>query len=399
MKSFKAFILTNATDEYWRGLLRGMISYVQLHKDWELFLSPYDILPSPQQIAKWGMVGIITRPELYPSEKWRNRMNAPILFFDNYPRGWQPEQRKNIIGKIVADEEAVAQMAFHFFANQGAIHFAYIGSGDRKWSIQRKTIFCRLVKEAGHEPLVFLCPEKRISRNRYRQLKDWLISLPKPVSILACNDIFGRVVLATCYNAGLKVPDDISVLGVDNDSMLCEMSIPSLSSIVMDTEQAGYNAMGYLEKVLRDRQRIAETGLPDEVESLPERQTFTSVPVRVVTRESTKKQRFADDNVNTAWQFILHNGHDPIRVDDIVKMVPVSKRILQIQFKKQTGMSLEEMILKVRLDNLIVYLKETRFSIKQIAQKMQFATPSHLIYFFRKAMGETPTAFRKRDRE
>ncbi|MDO5553819.1 MAG: substrate-binding domain-containing protein [Planctomycetia bacterium] len=397
MKNFKAYVITTVMDEYWRGILRGIAHYANLHGNWEIILSPYDFMPTAKQLQEWGSVGIITHPELFPDTAWSSQIHAPIIFLDNYPLNRELRRNPNIAGKIATNEQAITTTAFRYLQNQGVNHFAYVSFSGRPWSIKRKKYFAQVVSEAEKNLSLYLCKQEKISRRRYEQFKHWLIDLPKPAGILAGNDKSGRIILATCYNSHIKVPEEVSVIGVDNDALVCQMSIPPLTSIILDTEQAGYDAMQYLEQVLREddihRMSASEQTLPPVPRT---RKIIPVVPVRIITRESTRKQTWNDEFVNRVYTYIQNNAHDPIRVDDVVQSVPLSKRLLQKRFREVTGTSLSEFIQASRLNNIKIYLQETDFSVKQIAQKMQFSSPSHLIHFFRQRTGLTPQQYRDR---
>jgi LacI family transcriptional regulator len=211
----------------------------------------------------------------------------------------------------------------------------------------------------------------------------WLKSLPKPVAVMACNDNRGRQILEAGHDANLEIPDELAVLGVDNDEMYCMLSNPPLSSVAMNLENAGYQAAEYLDTLMDDPK-------------LPPRQ----IPVEarwVVSRRSTDVFAIEDPHVAAALRFIRSHSQNAIDNDDVVSQTGISRRGLEIRFLKSLGRSIRQEIQRVRLAQTKHLLAETNLSAEKIAQLAGFNSLAYLSNVFRREEGITLTHFRRQN--
>jgi LacI family transcriptional regulator len=215
-------------------------------------------------------------------------------------------------------------------------------------------------------------------------LQAWLKALPKPVALFACNDLCGRHVLETCEQINLAVPDEISVLGVDDDDILCNLCRPQLSSVVPDTEGIGYLAAKTLHALLRG-EHLRDT--PRLVR-----------PLTVRTRESTDSAASSDWHVNQALRFIHGHATRDICVSDVVLQVHTSRRFLEKHFQSVVGRSLHDEILRVRLAASQCLLTTTSMPLKEVAARSGFRRADYLSTVFRDKLGVSPSQYRGRFR-
>ena len=213
-------------------------------------------------------------------------------------------------------------------------------------------------------------------------LQRWLLDLPKPVGIAACNDHTGRSVLVSAAISDLVVPEDVAVLGVDNDDLLCETSDPTLSSVVADHFRIGYEAS-------RIAERLARGGAPVEKVLLIE-------PRRVVTRASTDSVAVDNPHVSAAMQFIRLHACDGIEVEDVVAKVPVSRSVLQRRFRVILGRSIHDIIVDARVKRAKELLAETDLPLSAVAERSGITPQPYLNVVFKSHVGETPLSYRKR---
>jgi LacI family transcriptional regulator len=212
-------------------------------------------------------------------------------------------------------------------------------------------------------------------------LLGWLKSLPKPVGLMACNDICGREVLQACAAAGLRVPDEVAVVGVDNDELMCELSNPPLSSIALDVENAGYEAARLLDSLMSGHlagERIVQVE-----------------PVYVVTRQSSEIMAPHDPSVATALQFIRNHAGQPIGVPHVVEHAGVSRRTLERRFLSALGRSISSEITQCRLERAKRLLLETDLPSHRVAAGAGFGTIKTFNRVFRRAAGVSPQRFRQ----
>jgi LacI family transcriptional regulator len=216
-----------------------------------------------------------------------------------------------------------------------------------------------------------------------RILLEWLKSLPKPVGMMACNDICGREVLQACAAAGLRVPDDVAVVGVevDNDELMCELSSPPLSSIALDVEKAGHEAARLLDSLMSGNRA------GDHIVQVE--------PVYVVTRQSSEVMAIDDPSVATALRFIKDQARQPIDVSHVVEHAGVSPRTLERRFARVLGRSISSAITQCRLERAKRLLLETDLPSYRVAVGAGFGTIKTFYRVFRRAAGVSPARFRQ----
>ena len=211
-------------------------------------------------------------------------------------------------------------------------------------------------------------------------LEDWLKSLPKPLGLMACNDYCGREVLQACAEAGLRIPDDVAVVGVDNDELMCELSDPPLSSVALNVEQAGYDAARLLDSLMSGQ-------------SIPEHIVLVK-PTFVVARRSSEVMAQADPCVVAALRFIKDRAAQAIGVPDVVNESRVSRRTLERHFASAIGHSILSEVIHCRLERAKRLLLETDLPVHRIAASSGFASVKTFNRAFRRAEGRTATLFR-----
>jgi LacI family transcriptional regulator len=198
---------------------------------------------------------------------------------------------------------------------------------------------------------------------------------------MACNDDRGEWVIEACKIAGLSVPDNIAIIGVDNDQLICDLCSPPLSSIVMNVEKAGYEAAALLDKMMSG-EKIHNSEIPIQ-------------PTHVAVRQSTDTLAINDSDVVAAIRFIRSHSKDVIQVNDVVNVVPLSRRVLEKRFRSILGHSIFDEIRRVRVEQIIQMLAETEMSVSEIAQVLGFPDVAHVSRYFSKEKGMSPLAYRK----
>jgi len=210
----------------------------------------------------------------------------------------------------------------------------------------------------------------------------WLKALPKPVAIMACNDIRGRQVLEASLAQGLNVPDDAAVVGVDDDPLVCNLSNPPLSSVALNLEQAGFRAAEHLDCLMAGR-------------TTQSRQILVE-PLWVVRRRSTDVMATEDRHVAAALRFIRDHARQPIGVQDVAEHAGTSRRSLEIRFRRVTGRSVRGEIERSRLTHAKQLLLDTNLPVEKIAQLVGFGSLPYFSNVFRDRAGLTPAEFRRR---
>jgi LacI family transcriptional regulator len=284
------------------------------------------------------------------------------------------------------DNAAIGRTMAEYFLERGFRRLAFIGMRGHKWAEERRLAFVEAAARRGIEVAEQDSPYDplplQLDASVRGDLQRWLVKLPKPVGIAACNDHTGRSVLGQCRELDLAVPEDIAVLGVDNDDLICETADPTLSSVVADHFRIGYEAALIAERLARGLAPLKEVTLIE--------------PRRVVTRASTDSVAVDDPHVSAAMQVIRLHACDGIEVDDVVAKVPVSRSVLQRRFRSVLGRSIHDVIVDTRLKRAKELLAETDLPLSEVAERSGITPQPYLNVVFKAHMGETPLSYRKR---
>jgi len=214
-----------------------------------------------------------------------------------------------------------------------------------------------------------------------RQLVEWLESLPKPIGVMASADITAQHVLEACQRAKIIVPEHVAVIGADNDELICDICYPPLSSVIINDSRRGYEAAAMLDRLM--------SGSPP-----PAMQVYVE-PSGVVGRASTDILAIEDQMLAAALRFIRDHACEPICTDHVVRSVPFSRSVLERKFKKAVGRTINDEIVRLRLNRAVELLSATDLELKAIAYKAGFGSPSYMGAVFREKLGRTPGSYRK----
>ena len=247
-------------------MLQGIARYVREHGSWSIFHQERRASdPPPAWLKGWRGDGIIARIEDDQLAAVIRRLGVPVVDV----RGLLLDLGLPL---IETDDEGVIRLAVGHLRERGFRQFAFCGFPGANYSDKRSQIFTRQIGEAGFSCHVYAPPVRLRSSASFDQeqhgliyeedVAGWIAELPKPIGLLACNDIRGQQVLNVCREIGVAVPDEVAVLGVDNDEVLCELADPPLSSVIPNTERIGYEAAALLEEMMAGRQRRGDDVCP-----------------------------------------------------------------------------------------------------------------------------------------
>ncbi|MCA8994055.1 MAG: XylR family transcriptional regulator [Planctomycetaceae bacterium] len=376
-------LLVETSNAYARGLLRGVIAYQREHGNWSVSLPEQQRTARPPAWLKgWRGDGIIARIETPEMAQALKRKKVPII---------DVSAARHVPGIpwVETDDEAVARLAINHLAERGFRQLAFCGDSAFNWSRWRQDHFLRLAEEQGIPCEVYLGTTPDGSHGSWlreqKRMREWILQVPKPVGVLACYDIMAQRLLDVCREANIAVPDEVAVLGVDNDELLCDLANPSLSSVQLDARRTGYAAAELLERMMDGED------LSDEPRLIP--------PVRIATRNSTDVLAVEDSDIVAAWKFIREHACDGINVRDVLQQVPLSRRALETRFQAVVGRTPHQELTRLRIERVKELLRETEMSIAEIARSTGFPHVEYLSYAFKRATGMTPREFRRSDSE
>lgn len=378
----KVALLVETSNAYARELLHGVRAWLREHGGWTIALAEAGRgAPPPAWLAEWNGDGLIARIETPAIAKAVAASRLPTVdlsaarLLPNLP--W-----------LETHDRAVARVAAEHLRERGFQHFAYCGDPRFNWSRWRGDAFVAQLASQGHDCAVFSPKETpgasgtqnlELERDT-AELARWIRKLPKPLAIFAAYDIRGLQVLEVCRRLELHVPDEVAVLGVDNDELLCDLADPPLSSVMPDVRRTGYEAAALLDRMMKGEKVLNEGRLFE--------------PRGVAVRQSTDVVAVTDRHIATAVRYIRLHACEGIGVADVVKQVPMSRRVLETRFRKLLGCSPHDQILKVKLDRVKQLLSETDLPLVAIADKTGFAHVEYLSVAFKKNIGLTATEFR-----
>ncbi len=254
----KIALLIETARGYGRDLLRGIVRYGRLHGPWGFYVTPGDFAQALPRMRLWGGAGIIARVETPRVARAILASGLPTVALDLSEDQLRPDNPLSRLGEVASDSHGAARLAAEHLLERGFRHYAFVGLVGRIWSQRRQNSFCERLRAAGFEPHVYVPPRRqrdRLWEQEQGTLADWLRRLPRPVGLMACDDDRGREVLEACRAAGIRVPEGMAVVGVDNDELLCELADPPLSSVALNAEAGGYRAAALLDRIMRGRSR------------------------------------------------------------------------------------------------------------------------------------------------
>ena len=379
----KVALLIETARGYGRELLRGIVHYAKLHGPWAFYMTPGDFEQALPKMRQWGGTGIIARIATPEVGKAILASHLPTVALDLTEDQLAADHPFSRFSEIASDSHRAALMAADHLLQRRFSHYAFVGIAHQLWSERRERGFCETIQAAGFTPHVYpLLRRKRDQawEREQKHLIQWLQNLPKPVGLMACNDDRGRQVIEACRAGGLSVPEQIAVIGVDNDELLCEVSDPPLSSVALNAEQGGYRAAALLDEMMRGRKRKPQRLLVE--------------PLHVVTRRSTDIIALDDVEVAQALRFIHHHATGAISIHDVVKCVQLSRRSIEMRFLKAIGRTIHAEIQRVRLERAKRLLLESELSIPKVAEAAGYGTASYFVQVFRQQIGTTPARYR-----
>jgi LacI family transcriptional regulator len=368
-------ILIETSNAYARGLLQGVVHYIREHRPWSFHLMEQGRGDDPPPwLAGWKGDGIIARIETPRIARAVVRTGLPAV--DLSAARLVPE-----LPWVETDDEQISRLAADHLLERGFTRFAFCGDARFNWSVWRERLFAARLRAAGHGCACYrpAGPPGDVAAEA-RSLARWLRGLPKPVGIMAGYDIRGQQVLDACRRESLVVPDEVAVIGVDNDTLLCELSSPPLSSVIPNAHGAGYEAAAVLDRLMAGKRVPAVACL--------------IAPLGVAERQSTDVLAVDDRAVARAVQYIRDHACEGIKVGDVLRSVPLSRRVLEQRFQRLLGHTPREEILHVRLNRVKQLLAETDLPLYLVAERTGFEHAEYLSVLFKRETGKTPSAYR-----
>jgi LacI family transcriptional regulator len=378
-------LVIESSRAYGRGLFLGIAKFVREHHEWSVQSEEWKWTDAPPVwLRNWDGDGVIARVETPEMAAFIQELGVPAVDV----RG---SVGNSTLPLIDTDDRKAASLAAEHLMHRGFRHYAFCGFVGANYSDKRSHWFQEHLALRGFSCHVFTPPKQRAEAQTtgyerqglifQEDLGRWLGSLPKPIGIMACNDIRGQQVLNLCRRLDIAVPEEVAIIGVDNDEILCELSDPPLSSVAPDTLRIGYDAAVLLERMMAGRKPPAKPLL---------------IPPRgIVTRRSTEILALDDRQLAVGLRFIRDHAFDPITIDEVAKVASMCRRVFERRFAAKMGRSPKAEVLRLRVDKVKQLLTDTDWNLSQIAEKTGFNHGEYLHTVFTEKVGTTPGEFRR----
>jgi len=351
---------------YGREIIRGVREYTQKNRIWQLAVSEASVknIRALKREKPDGVIGLFATPEL---EDAARSMKIPSVSVSSMCKG-------NKLPGVIPQNASISQLAARHFLERGFHHFAYAGYHQHFFSRDRQHAFATAVKEAGFD--CHNLPDGQDVKS--------VRSLPKPVAVMACSDGRAKQLISACVRAGTRIPQDLAVVGVDNDEAMCELAEVPLSSIDPNGRRIGFEAAAMLEKLMGDGK------VEQKLVQIP--------PAGLVARASSEVLAVSDEEVANAIRYMQVHACDPMRVEDMMGELKVSRRTLEKRFRTIVGRTLHDEIRRLQFEKARKLLSETDLNIPQVATRCGFRDPKRFTTLFREEFGSPPVAFRRHSR-
>ena len=376
----KILVLIDYSSEFSRRLMRGLIKYSKANGPWIFYRLPsyYKTLYGKDGIVEWAKEREADAIIALWDHEGTNRLqqlNIPVLL-QNY------KERSSFYSNITGDYYGTGAMAAKFFIDRKFQNFAFYGSKGVVWSRERAHGFKNEVERAGGNYYYFESENLRSEdwSQSHVLLDEWLLSLPKPVALLACDDNFALQISEICKMKNIKIPKEVSLMGVDNDDLICNLSDPPISSIELDVEKGGYEAGRLIHQLIKK----------DKTEPF----NIIINPTRIELRQSTELYNVDDEYIATVVKHLIKNFDTDIDIDALSQIVPLSRRNLEIKFKNEMDTSIYQFILTLRINHFANLLLTTDRSLFDIALESGFNDCKNISRVFKKFKGITPMEYR-----
>ena len=376
--------ISKIEEESAERMIRGVLQNQKLRRTWDFYWDEANRLAAePEMLGRGKWDGVISRHTTAAIVDVCKRLKIPLVDLNDCP----PFPR---IPKVRPDNPKVGRLGAEHLLSRGFHHFAFVGFHNAEWSTQRLDGFSARLREAGRQPVIFeslfepaCSPEWTSSETA--ALMEWLRTLRHPLGIMACNDLRAIQIEDACRKLRLRVPEDVAVLGVNDNEIRCELAHPALSSINIGQHQMGMRAAQILQELLAGDMVPAPETLLD--------------PLGIIMRQSTDILAIQHPKLTGALKYIHAHACKGITVSAVSNHTGIARTQLETVFRKLLGRSPGAEIRQVQLAKIRELLLGTDLTVKAISEKTGFRHAEYLNVFFKRATGETPGQYRERMRE
>jgi LacI family transcriptional regulator len=380
MEKFKRIMVWHPVgDPQQMPILRGISDYARKRRNWALEANPEMFGGGLRDVIGWpghGLIGVIrSKAEIAAARA----LKIPVINLSG-------ALRDATLPRVMVDQAAMGRMAAEHLLACGLSHFAYYGEREMWYSQQRKDGFRQRLAESGFSCEVFDASTRFGHRNPwYRWLepvKTWLKSLQLPTGLLAVHDYAGAMLVEACLRVGLRVPQDIALIGVGNDPITCEFCTVSLSSISRNNREVGYRAAALLDRLMAGQR--------------PPKGDLLIPPEGVIRRRSTEVLIVSDRHLQAAVDYIQDHLAQRLCVADLCRRLAISHRLLDLLFKRHLDCSPREFLCRMRVERAKqLLLARENAKLQELANACGFSGVRHFRAAFKRLTGKTPVEYRR----
>ncbi len=353
-----------------RLIMEGIADYADHHRRWQVVL---ELTSSAEPILQGGVDGMIVAESYHTTREPLRQTTIPAVRVTGVPSDDGPPW-------VIVDNREVGRMGARYLADLGLKHLMYVPEHDAPISQHRREGFLEVCRERG---IVGGVIEPAVSNNPAR-LQKCIAAFDQPVGLMAMNDHKALEISRACRAAGKRIPEQVAVMGVGNESETCRLVDPPLTSIDHGVRRVGYEAARLLDEWLTTGRRP--------------QQSVTIQPIGVVPRHSTDLLAIDDPDVVAALRFIRSHTDQAIKVKDVLQHVAMSRRTLEMHFRAAVGRSIHDEIMRVRIEQAKNLLATSDWTMPHVADLCGFALASQFSFVFRRETGETPQQYRSKYR-
>ena len=376
-----------------QGIMAGINEYIRDKGDWQLIIWPDSSLESLRFLKQRGCQAAFASIQTSTKAQQIKQIGMPIIALSAL-------QTMLELPFISADSQQVAQAAYDYLIRKNFKHFGFFGLTEARWSRERMQFFSECVQQTGRSLHVYQGEQVSITSETtpfaklwidvilnkgQQELTEWLRQLPKPIAILASCDILACHLSNAVTEAGFHIPDEVAILGINNDQALCNICDPPLSSIAFNFKKSGYDAAQLIDAIISGRESLRG-------------QWIKIQPSYIKSRGSTDIFAIEDPDVVMALKYIRKNRNESMQVDDVARHVCVSKRSLQMKFQKTLGRSVHDEIVHAHFEIARALLIESDLPIDKIAYRSGFHYTTNMRRAFKDLTGMLPHKYRQSHR-
>jgi len=372
-------LIIESSVSYGRSILQGIARYISSHHQWSVFFEQHELgTPPPAWLASSHWDGILCRPTDPALARLLKRMKVPVVDLNDLHESLN-------LPWVGSNHTAIGCLGARHFVERGFRQFAFCGFSNELWAIRRREGFCEIAEKENLPIPVYESPWRGSSVSRWdleiEHIGKWLNDLPKPIGVMACNDVRALHLLDACHQTGILVPEEVAVVGVDNEEIICELCNPALSSVAPDATRIGYQAAELLDQLMSGQSPLSQRILID--------------PLHIVTRRSSDTLAIKDRTVVAALRFINEQALHGCTVTAVVNAARVSRSFLERRFRQYLKRSPQAEIRRIQVSRIKQLLAETDFTLERISELSGFEHPEYLSVVFKRLAGQTPGQYRK----